>query len=310
MGRLACFAAWWCASSARGDDSGPGVLVFKSMMKTGSAIVHERLKAAVGTSTMRRTLQHVGEKYAIPRGSSQSSGGKDFVVAGVREPCAWLLSAWAWASTGESIHRTCSQRGRGLPSWEPLAPAESDLDSAESVAIFQAWVRAHPGVMTHWYADALNPPATGTREAPTHSRGPATSGPPPPKFDFCDWTAPGDADRLREAMADPKHDRSVDCWVWTARLDADVDACLERAASHLAIAVDRGQYERMCKRPRDHLNTRPEEPPRGRPKGHCDRYFDKATLDFVFDSERVIFEAFNFTKRECCALPDADRSEL
>ena len=277
-------------------DVAKGQVVLKSFVKTGSAVVHERLRAAFG----KEHIWYVGESYAVPRGVAARAGGKNFVISVVREPCGWLLGAWAWASSqgeDEGILRRCSARGGDAPSWTPLALPGDDLASPEAEAKFGDWIRAHPGVMTHWYADALNPPVDAIREPSRPGDGARH---PPPPFDFCEWTADGDAARLAEAFAGGS-DRAVDCWVRAATLDDDVDDCLDRAAVALDLRVDRAAYARMKRRPRDHLNSAAP--------GLCARYF-APLLDVVYDSERAVFDAFNYSKHECCIHADADRSEL
>ena len=268
-------------------------VVFKSMIRTGSRSAHARIDAALGAGN----YDYVGEPFPLVRGANS------FVIAGARAPCDWLLSAWTWASSGRgAVFRRCSERDDARrPTWAPLFPTDGDLRSAEAVETFRAWVMAHPGLMTRWYADALAPP----RDSEAFD------------FDFCAWRDDDGsrAARLDAAFADGG---PVDCWVRTPSLDADLDRCLEAAAAR-GVVVDADNrrrsgavYDRDARdgAPRYALRNQGGSSNASPPRAACATYFDVKLLAFVEESERAVIEALGFGSGDCCARAAGDHREL
>jgi hypothetical protein len=214
---------------------------------------------------------------------------RTFTVGSVRDPCDYYVSCWSFSRNIPSVVATT-----GGPEFYGIS---EQLNTTEDIARFGKWLRntmpggLGPGLLTARFLwSYFNESVAGAKIPEPNLQG---------------WST---QDRLVYAKAATAFDpSSVDCWIRTETLTDDMRECLsqfeERAGPGI---VNWAEYEDIVERREQEHAAETTRSTSGaniwtKNSGHQPTcfYYDKASADLVFNTDKEIFEKFGYPA--CCA---------
>jgi len=214
---------------------------------------------------------------------------RTFTVGSVRNPCDYYVSCWSFSRHIPEVVQTTGGAA--------FYGTSEHLNTTDDIARFGKWLRNSmpgrlaPGLLTARFLwSYFNESVAGARHPEPNLQG---------------WST---HDRQIYAKAAAAFDpSSVDCWIRTEKLTADMRHCLalfeKRAGPGI---VNWQQYEEIvARREVEHAmettsNTKGENiwTKNSDHQPTC-FYFDKATADYVYNTDKEIFAKFGYPA--CCA---------
>jgi len=213
---------------------------------------------------------------------------RTFTVGSVRDPCDYYVSCWSFSRNLPDIV--------AITGGPELYGTSEQLNTTDDVARFGKWLR---NTMPHGLAPGL----LTTRFLWSYYNE-SVAGAKPPEPNLQGWP---DEDRKVYAKASLAFDpMTVDCWIKTETLTDDMRSCLMLFESRAGPGiVNWKEYEKIvAAREKEHA----QETTRStageniwtKNSGHQDKcfYYNKATSDFVHNTDRQIFDKFGYPP--CC----------
>lgn len=242
-------------------------LAFKHIAKVGGTTVHRVLKDMMSECADCPPLYTVNEHHSLPAAVNKEY----FVITGVRNPCDYYLSMWAYEHDKDFVHALDAEHNNLLFDFE------TDLHS--NTTKFENWLAVinsgSNGLMSvRYWENFVDRPDKLTCMCETKY---ASS---------CQEHMNDSAVDASLATFDPT--RAADCWYRLEHLTDDLESCLKeyerRSGTHLKWEVF-SAYRNLTKNPSDH------EP--------CEFYYSNSSAaTLVRNADNHIFHTFGYSS--CC----------
>jgi len=236
-------------------------LLLKHMSKTGGVFMKqlfEKVMAGIPFISLNET-----------NALTEKRRGSSFVIAGVRNPCDYYVSLWAYQSTKPWVKNGTDEE----------AVLERDMffsegnSNATKFMNWLSWVQgSHNSVMTYRFFETLVDKKEGLTcwgRNVEHCQ-----------EDFNDAA-------VDKAMSTFKPSSEVDCWVRAENFLGDIVTCLKLYESVAGVTV---HWEALEKFTGYSMN--------GSEHGPCEDYYNQDMADNVLQKDRRMFEAFGYST--CC----------
>lgn len=225
------------------------------------------------------------ESVPLPLGSLRLARTHFFTIGFVRNPCSYLVSAWASMSHSRA-QVPCLSKRLGEAKTEELWPQRDEAKSL-NVQRFRRWVRAAAGDHLHLHSYRQYCALHVQKATESWDDG---------QFHAC--LADVAVERQKEiaaALLEVSVGHRYDCFIHVELFSEEMYACLKKFAVQFPVGSFSTQM--MKKLANDSLDVR------AKASEHldCEQYYDAATSDFVWFREGPFAKRVGY--RSCCAPP-------
>jgi hypothetical protein len=267
----------------------PDVFLYDHLPKAGGSFIRSFFEGDsginVGKVLPKDHVRIVTESETL----TVADRAETFTVGSVRNPCEYYVSNWAFFGKKE-----VNLQGKDT---EYFGVSE-DLNTHEDQLRFAKWLR--------WMMPAAKPPGLLTsRILWSYFNESVANARRPPDRSPTEHGGMTEAERaIYVAAADALDPSTVDCWIHTESVPADLRTCLqkfeEQAGSKIVNWVEFDKI--VAKQEKEHEEVKMEVWTKNSGHNNCNFYFDAAdpTLkDHVYKTDYAIFDKFHY--QSCCS---------